>query len=129
MSLLYRLLPDHRQSILDERWMILMTTAVHTLSRYQTARQSGDLPAPFHELLDDLVDFLTGGIESMSPRECPTGSDTGLALAAEGGSVSTTDHDQAGPSHAVEDHPEATSGMPVASIVRLAGPAPAPDRR
>lgn len=82
MSLLYRLLPDHRQSILDERWMVLMTT-----------------------------------------------SDTGLALAAEGGSVSTTDHDQAGPSHAVEDRPEATGGMPVASIVRLAGPAPAPDRR
>lgn len=64
MSLLHRLLPEHRTSVLDERWMIVMTTTVHTLSRYQTAMRAGELPAPFHELLDDLADFLTAGIES-----------------------------------------------------------------
>lgn len=64
MSLLHRLLPEHRTSVLDERWMIVMTTTVHTLSRYQTAMLTGELPAPFHELLDDLADFLTAGIES-----------------------------------------------------------------
>ncbi|TCJ31825.1 MULTISPECIES: TetR/AcrR family transcriptional regulator [unclassified Parafrankia] len=68
MSLLHRLLPEHRKSVLDERWMIVMTTTVHTLSRYQTAMQAGELPAPFHELLDDLADFLTGGVESTPQR-------------------------------------------------------------
>ena len=62
MSLLYRLLPDHRESVLDERWMIIMMTTVHTLARYQTALRAGTLPAPLPELLDDLADFLAGGI-------------------------------------------------------------------
>ena len=68
MSLLHRLLPDHPQSVLDERWMVMMTTTVHTLARYQTAAQAGTLPAPLPELIDDLVDFLTGGLESTPQR-------------------------------------------------------------
>lgn len=71
MSLLYRLLPDQQKSVLDERWMITMTTTVHTLARYQTALRSGGLSAPLQELLDDLADFLTGGIEG---SQRPVGS-------------------------------------------------------
>ncbi|OHV48394.1 TetR/AcrR family transcriptional regulator [Pseudofrankia sp. BMG5.36] len=63
-SLLYQLLPGHQRSILDERWMVMMTTTVHTLSRYQTARRAGALSTPFRELLDDLIDFLAGGVEA-----------------------------------------------------------------
>jgi hypothetical protein len=58
----YRLLPDYSEAVLFERWMIMMTSTVHTLARYQTARQSRKLATPFDELLDDLVTFLTAGI-------------------------------------------------------------------
>lgn len=67
ISLLYRLIPDYSEAVLFERWMIMMTCTVHTLARYQTAMQSGKLAAPLDELLDDLVNFLAAGIESL-PR-------------------------------------------------------------
>lgn len=67
ISLLYRLLPDHPEAILFERWMIMMTCTVHTLARYQTAKRSGKLATPLHDLLDDLINFLTAGIESPAP--------------------------------------------------------------
>ena len=66
-SLLRRVLPDHPEAVLEERWMVMMTCAVHTLARYQTAAQVGEASAHFGELLHDLVNFLTAGIES-SPR-------------------------------------------------------------
>ena len=64
ITLLYRLLPDYPQAILFERWMIMMTCTVHTLARYQTAKQSGKLTAPLEQLLDDLQNFLAAGIET-----------------------------------------------------------------
>lgn len=64
VSLLYRLLPDHAEAVLFERWMIMMTCTVHTLARYQIAAQSGRLASPLDALIEDLVTFLTAGIES-----------------------------------------------------------------
>ena len=68
ISLVYRLLPDYPEAVLFERWMIMMTSTVHTLARYQTARQSRKLATPLDELLDDLVTFLSAGIESVPDR-------------------------------------------------------------
>ena len=65
ISLLYRLLPDYAEAVLFERWMIMMTSTVHTLARYQTALQSRKLAQPLDELLEDLVTFLTAGLESV----------------------------------------------------------------
>ncbi len=65
VSLLYRLLPDYPEAVLFERWMIMMTSTVHTLARYQTAMKAGRLAAPLDELLDDLARFLTAGIEAV----------------------------------------------------------------
>jgi AcrR family transcriptional regulator len=64
-SLLGRLLPDHPTEVLDERWMVLMTSTVHTLARYQAVLISGgDLGSPLEVLLEDLVRFLTAGLEA-----------------------------------------------------------------
>jgi AcrR family transcriptional regulator len=65
ITLLYRLLPEHPEAILFERWMIMMTCTVHTMARYQTAKRSGKLATPLYDLLEDLVTFLTAGIESV----------------------------------------------------------------
>ena len=56
------LLPEIPRPVLDERWLVVMTTCVHTLSRYQIALHAGSLPAPLPELIDDLVDFLAAGV-------------------------------------------------------------------
>jgi hypothetical protein len=64
-SLLGRLLPDHPAGILDERWLVLMTSTIHTLARYQAVMVSGgDLGAPIDALLEDLVLFLTAGLST-----------------------------------------------------------------
>lgn len=63
-SLLGRLLPGIPADVLDERWLVMMTSAIHTLARYQTVMTSGGLSASIDDLLDDLVRFLTAGIEA-----------------------------------------------------------------
>jgi AcrR family transcriptional regulator len=64
-SLLGRLLPDHPTAVLDERWMVLMTSTIHTLARYQAVIVSGgDLGSPIDALLEDLVRFLTAGLSA-----------------------------------------------------------------
>lgn len=64
-GLLSRLLPDTPADVLDERWLVMMTSAIHTLARYQTVMTSGArLSAPIDVLLDDLVRFLTAGLEA-----------------------------------------------------------------
>jgi AcrR family transcriptional regulator len=64
-GLLGRLLPDTPSAVLEERWLVMMTCAIHTLARYQTVMTSGArLPAPIDDLLDDLVRFLTAGLEA-----------------------------------------------------------------
>jgi hypothetical protein len=62
-SILTRLLPDHPEALLDERWEILFTSAVHTLARYQVALRNGTLAAPVDYLIEDLVRTLTAGLE------------------------------------------------------------------
>jgi AcrR family transcriptional regulator len=64
LALLRRLLPDFPEAVVQERWMVMMTSAVNTLARYQTAQHAGHLPAPLDDLLDDLVRFFTAGIEA-----------------------------------------------------------------
>lgn len=63
-SLLGRLLPDYPADVREERWLIMQTSAVHTLARYQTVLMSQRLPTPIDNLLEDLVRFLTSGIEA-----------------------------------------------------------------
>lgn len=65
ITLLYRLLPDYPEAVLFERWMIMMTSTVHTLARYQMAMKARQLASPLDELLDDLVSLFTAGIESV----------------------------------------------------------------
>jgi AcrR family transcriptional regulator len=65
VSLLYRLLPDYPEAVLFERWMIMMTSTVHTLARYQSAMQARKLAQPLEDLVEDLVTFLTAGIVSV----------------------------------------------------------------
>jgi AcrR family transcriptional regulator len=75
-GLLGRLLPGMPGDVLDERWLVMMTSAIHTLARYQTVMTSGaTLSAPIDVLLDDLVRFLTAGIEAplASERREPAG--------------------------------------------------------
>jgi AcrR family transcriptional regulator len=64
LSLLVRLLPEHRGSLLDERWTFTMTSSVHALARYQAAMRSSSLAAPLEELIEDLVIVLSAGIEA-----------------------------------------------------------------
>jgi AcrR family transcriptional regulator len=64
-SLLTRLLPYHPTGVLDERWMVLMTSTIHTLARYQAVLVSGgDLGSPLEVLLEDLVRFLSAGLSA-----------------------------------------------------------------
>lgn len=63
-KMLQRLLPRHSEAVISERWQIAATSAVHTLARYQIELRSGTLPRPLDDLLDDLVRFLTAGLEA-----------------------------------------------------------------
>jgi AcrR family transcriptional regulator len=75
-GLLGRLVPGIPGDVLDERWLVMMTSAIHTLARYQTVMTSGGtLSAPIGDLLDDLVRFLTAGIEA------PVGESSGEGAA------------------------------------------------
>ena len=74
-SLLGRLLPDHPTAVLDERWMVLMTSTIHTLARYQAVLVSGgDLGSPLEDLLEDLVRFLTAGLSAPVGAAANTGA-------------------------------------------------------
>ena len=76
-TLLGRLLPGHPAAVLDERWMVLMTSTIHTLARYQAVLVSGgDLGFPVEALLEDLVRFLTAGLEA------PVGPNAGAGAPA-----------------------------------------------
>src|SRR5262245_62355437 len=43
---------------------IAMKTMVHTLARYQELQREGQLPAPLDDLFEDLITFLTAGLEA-----------------------------------------------------------------
>ena len=63
-TILQRLLPEHTEALLDERWEILFTSAVHTLARYQVMMHDRVLPAPIDDLIEDLVRVLAAGLET-----------------------------------------------------------------
>ncbi|MEV1025271.1 TetR family transcriptional regulator [Streptomyces sp. NPDC050264] len=61
---LSRLVPQIPEAVLEERWWVVLTGAVHTLARYQAAQRKGrtHLTAGIDVLVDDLVTFLSGGL-------------------------------------------------------------------
>jgi AcrR family transcriptional regulator len=67
-----RLLPDYPEALVEERWVVMMTSAVHALARYQTAARVGKLPAPLPDLLDDLVTFFAAGLAAPPSAGAPS---------------------------------------------------------
>jgi AcrR family transcriptional regulator len=63
-AILHRLLPGRPKALVEERWFVVITGAVHTLARYQAALKTGSLPAPLPDLIEDLVTFLSAGLEA-----------------------------------------------------------------
>jgi AcrR family transcriptional regulator len=64
-TLLSRLLPQIPKAVLDERWWMALTSAVHALARYHAAqRKRARLPAGIEVLIDDLVAFLSAGLSA-----------------------------------------------------------------
>lgn len=62
-ALLGKLVPDVPQQVLDERWWVTLTSAVHSLARYHTARRKREhIPASFEVLVDDLIEYLSAGL-------------------------------------------------------------------
>ncbi|MEV6348165.1 TetR/AcrR family transcriptional regulator [Actinoplanes sp. NPDC051851] len=58
-----RLVPDIPDAVLEERWWVTLTSAVHALARYHAAqRKRANLPAPIGVLIDDLVAVLSAGL-------------------------------------------------------------------
>ncbi|GAA2592425.1 TetR family transcriptional regulator [Winogradskya consettensis] len=58
-----RLIPDIPAAVLEERWWVTLTSAVHALARYHAAqRKRASLPAPINVLIDDLVAVLSAGL-------------------------------------------------------------------
>ena len=83
--LLGRLLPGHPVAVLDERWLVVMTSTIHTLARYQAVLVSGgDLGSPLETLLEDLVRFLTAGLEAPAGPEDSGGAQRPQAGRARG---------------------------------------------
>lgn len=68
-TLMIKLLPEIPEPVLTERWWVALTSAVHTLARYQTAQRKRErLPAGIDALVDDLVSFLAAGLAAPLDR-------------------------------------------------------------
>lgn len=67
LAMMRRLLPDLPRAVVEERWMVMMTSAVTTLARYQVADRAGTLPAPLSELTEDLVAFFSAALQAPAP--------------------------------------------------------------
>ena len=63
-AMVRRLLKGHPEIHTEERWTVVMTSAVHELARYQNALRAGTLPSPLDDLIDDIVRFLAAGLEA-----------------------------------------------------------------
>lgn len=62
-TVLGRLAPQIPEPVLDERWWVALTSAVHALARYHSAqRKRAHLPAGIDTLVNDLVAFLSAGL-------------------------------------------------------------------
>jgi AcrR family transcriptional regulator len=64
VAMMRRLLPDLPRAVVEERWMVMMTSAVTTLARYQAASRTGSLPGTLPELTEDLVSFFTAALQA-----------------------------------------------------------------
>jgi AcrR family transcriptional regulator len=58
MALIHRLPPDLPFEVVQERWLVMMTSSIHSLARFQNSMKSGTLKGSLPELLDDLIAFL-----------------------------------------------------------------------
>jgi AcrR family transcriptional regulator len=71
-ALLGRLVPDIPTAVLDERWWMTLTSAVHALARYHSAqRKRARLPGTIDMLIDDMVSYLSAGLSA--PLSAPDG--------------------------------------------------------
>lgn len=61
-ALLNRLIPEIPAPVLEERWWVTLTSAVHTLARYQAAQQKRAQLARMDILIDDLIAYLSAGL-------------------------------------------------------------------
>jgi AcrR family transcriptional regulator len=64
VAMMRRLMPDLSRAVVEERWMVMMTSAVTTLARYQEASRTGSLPRALPELIEDLVSFFTAALQA-----------------------------------------------------------------
>ena len=60
------LLPYLSEGLCQERWTLVMTSTVHALARYQVLQQSGELPAPIDQLIEDLIVVESAGLSAPS---------------------------------------------------------------
>jgi AcrR family transcriptional regulator len=64
-ALLGRLVPQTPAAVLDERWWLTLTSAVHALARYHSAqRKHPRLPGTIDSRVDDLVSYLSAGLSA-----------------------------------------------------------------
>ncbi|WP_394554819.1 TetR/AcrR family transcriptional regulator [Agromyces sp. MMS24-JH15] len=61
-ALLPRLVPEIPEAVLDERWWVTLTSAVHTLARYQAGQSKGVRTVKIDVLIADLVAYLSAGL-------------------------------------------------------------------
>lgn len=66
MVMLRRLLPDLPDEVVDERWMVMMTSAVHSLARYQGAARERTLDRSLEDIVEELVTFFSAAIAAPS---------------------------------------------------------------
>jgi len=73
-TLLGKLVPGIPESVLDERWWVTLTSAVHALARYHTAQRKREhLPAGIEALISDLITFLSAGLSApLAERDSDT---------------------------------------------------------
>ena len=61
-AVLARLVPDVPEAVLDERWWVTLTSAVHALARYQVAQVRRPQRAQLDVLIADLIAYLSAGL-------------------------------------------------------------------
>lgn len=63
-TLLHRLLPDLPGQVIQDRWELVMASAVHALAQYQHRYRSGVLGDDLDALVEDLVQVLAAGLDA-----------------------------------------------------------------
>jgi len=61
-AVLARLVPEVPEAVLDERWWVTLTSAVHSLARYQVAQVRRPQRAQLDVLIADLIAYLSAGL-------------------------------------------------------------------